>query len=203
MIFTLTSFKKIESFFIGYFLFLGISHAQPFSYPNVEQSGIYRVDVTANNTTYRAAVFKNSCPKYSLGSQKMEAKDKAPLTLFAGRSINWSKFTLNGSVTIKVTVANTDKVPISGQEIRIFPSRHNVKGTVSGNTVTFTLTEPGQYSIEIGTNGYKNGLILFADPPEIDIPDVNNSNFLVLNNETANDLSSISTTYTGIYFNVN
>ncbi len=203
----LTSFSinhislSIRSLFLLFFTFCTVLvYGQKPSYPGVAQSGIYRVDVTNADSTWRTAVFKNSCPKYSLGFQNMESKDQAPLNLFAGRSINWAKFTLDGSVTISVTVTNTTKVPVSGNTVKIYPSRHGVTSTTSGNTITFTLTEPGQYSVEIGDEGYKNGLILFADPPEVDIPSKTNPDFLVLNNASTSDVANISSSYTGLYF---
>lgn len=130
----------------------------------------------------------------------MESKDQHPLDLFSGRTINWTKFSFSGSMTVRVKVNDTQKVPVAGQTVRILPSRHGVSTTTSGNIVTFTITEPGQYSVEIGTEYYKNGLIIFADPTETDVPAKSNSSFLVLNNATAASVASIPTNYSGVYF---
>ena len=172
----------------------------PVDYEDVAQSGIYDVTLSQSGKTWPLNVFRNSCPTYQLGYQNMESKDQHPLDLFSGRTINWTKFSFTGSITVRVKVNDTQKVPVSGQTVRILPSRHGVTSTTSGNIVTFTITEPGQYSVEIGTEYYKNGLIIFADPTETDIPSKTNPAFLVLNNATASGVASIPTSYSGVYF---
>lgn len=172
----------------------------PVDYEDVQQSGIYEVTVSQNGMTRPLNVFRNSCPTFQLGYQNMEAKDEGPLNLFAGRSINWTKFSFENPITVHVKVLNTTKVPVSGQTVKIYPSRHGVTSTTSGNVVTFTISTPGQYSIEIGEDGYKNGLIIFADPQETDVPSQSNPDYLVLYEADAADVASIPSTYDGIYF---
>lgn len=172
----------------------------PVDYQDVQQSGIYEVTVSQNGMTWPLNVFRNSCPQFQLGYQNMEAKDEGPLNLFSGRTINWTKFSFDNPITVHVKVVNTAKVPVSGQTVKIFPSRHGVTSTTSGNVVNFTITEPGQYSVEIGDNGYKNGLIIFADPTETDVPMKSDPDYLVLYGADASDLSSIPGNYSGIYF---
>jgi hypothetical protein len=172
----------------------------PVDYNNVAQSGIYSVNLTQNSKTWPLNVFKNACPTYQLGYQNMDAKDEHPLTLFAGRTVNWTKFSFTGSMTVKVTVDDTQKVPVSGQTVRILPSRYGITSTTSGNVITFTITQPGQYSVEIGTEYYKNALFIFADPVETSIPSQTDPNYKVLYNATAADVASIPSNYTGVYF---
>ncbi|MDX9882986.1 MAG: T9SS type A sorting domain-containing protein [Prolixibacteraceae bacterium] len=172
----------------------------PVDYENVNQSGIYEVTVSQNGMTWPLNVFRNSCPTYQLGYQNMESKDQHPLDLFSGRTINWTKFSFDDPITVHVKVIDTNKVPVSGQTVNIYPSRHSVSSSTSGNVVTFTISEPGQYSVEIGANGYKNGLMVFADPPETDIPGKSDPDFLVLYEASSNDVSSIPTSYSGVYF---
>ena len=172
----------------------------PVDYENVNQSGIYEVTVSQNGMTWPLNVFRNSCPTYQLGYQNMESKDQHPLDLFSGRTINWTKFSFSNPITVHVKVTDTNKVPVSGQSVNIYPSRHGVTSSTSGNVVTFTISEPGQYSVEIGANGYKNGLMIFADPPETDIPSQSNPNYLVLYEASAGSVASIPQTYSGVYF---
>ncbi|MFV0266720.1 MAG: carboxypeptidase-like regulatory domain-containing protein [Draconibacterium sp.] len=172
----------------------------PVDYENVNQSGIYEVTVSQNGMTWPLVVFRNSCPTFQQGYQNMESKDQHPLDLFSGRTINWTKFSFDDPITVHVKVIDTNKVPVSGQTVNIYPSRHGVTSSTSGNVVTFTISEPGQYSVEIGTIGYKNGLMIFADPSETDIPSQSDPNYLVLYEATSNDVSSIPTSYSGIYF---
>jgi len=172
----------------------------PVDYEGVVQSGIYDVTVSQNNKVWPLNVFQNACPVYSAGYQNMQTTDQHPLDLFAGRTINWTKLSCTYPVTVHVKVNNTNKVPVAGQTVRILPSRFGITSTTDGDVVTFTINEPGQYSVEIGDNGYKNGLMFFADPVETDIPIQSDSNYLVLYNASASDLASIPSSYSGIYF---
>ncbi|MEI9917582.1 MAG: hypothetical protein WDO14_02140 [Bacteroidota bacterium] len=172
----------------------------PVDYKDVQQSGIYDVSVSQSNMTWPVNTFRSTCPTYSLGSQGMQTKDQHPLDVFANRTINYAKFSFTGSITVHVKVLNTTKVPVSGQTVRILPSRFGITSTTNGNVVDFTITQPGQYSVEIGTDGYKNGLIIFADPTETDIPSKTNPNYLVLYEATASNVASIPTSYSGVYF---
>lgn len=172
----------------------------PADYNGVVQSGIYEVTVGQNNKLWALNVFQNACPVYSAGYQNMQTKDQHPLDLFAGRTINWTKLSGTYPITVHVKVTNTDKVPVAGQAVRILPSRYGITSTTDGDVVTFTISEPGQYSVEIGNDGYKNGLMFFADPAETDIPSQSDSNYLVLYNASASDLASIPSSYSGVYF---
>jgi hypothetical protein len=171
----------------------------PVDYENVNQSGIYDVTLSQNSMTWPINTFRSTCPTYSLGYQNMESKDQHPLDLFANRTINYAKFSFTNPITVHVNVLNTTKVPVAGQTVRILPSRFGITSTTSGNVVTFTITQPGQYSVEIGSVGYQNGLIIFADPTETVIPSKTDPNYKVVYEANASTLSNL-TGYTGIYF---
>jgi len=67
--------------------------------------------------------------------------------------------------------------------------------------VTFTMTEPGQCSVEIGANGYKNGLMIFANPMETDVPDpAQNDTYAVLEHATVASIAGVSSVKSGLYF---
>lgn len=172
----------------------------PVDYEGVNQSSIYDISVSQNGKTRPIETFINSCPVYEEGFQNLDPKDKSVLNYFSGRTINWAKFSFSSPITVKVKVTDTNKVPVSGQTVNIYPSRHGVTSSTNGDVVTFTITEPGQYSVEIGANGYKNGLIIFADPVETDIPSQSNPDYLVLNEADSATLASIPQNYTGVYF---
>lgn len=171
----------------------------PINYPGVPLSDIYEVTITTGSGKEKLAIFKNSCPEYKLREMNMAENDQYPLGIFAGRSINWGSFSFSGTATVEVKVINQSKVPVSG-DIRILPSRYEIASTKEGNTIRFSLTKPGQFSIEIGENGYKNGLILFADPAETDIPSQSSNQYRVLTNASKTDINSIPASYSGIYF---
>lgn len=168
-------------------------------YPGVPRSNIYEVTIIRDGEREEMTVFQNVCPEFSLGYKNMQENDKFPLDIFADRSINWTHFSFSGSITVEVKVISQQKVPMTGA-INILPSRHGVSATSDENVVRFTLTKPGQYSVEIGANGYKNGLIIFADPPETDAPGENPDGYASVENATAAQINGLATTYSGIYF---
>ncbi len=169
------------------------------SYPGVPISDIYEVTIIKNGIKEKSAVFINSCPVYKLGEMNMIENDQYPLAIFAGRTINWSKFSFSGTVVVEVKVLNSSKVPLSS-DIRVLPSRYGITSVREGNLVRFTLNTPGQYSVEIGENGYKNGMVIFADPPETDIPSQTSGSYKILKNSSKSDLSSLPASYTGLFF---
>ena len=76
----------------------------PVDYEDVNQSGIYEVTVSQNGMTRPVNVFRNSCPAYQDGYQNMDPKDKIPLDYFAGRTINWTKFSFESPITVRVKI---------------------------------------------------------------------------------------------------
>lgn len=169
------------------------------SYPGVPISDIYEVTIVKNGIKEKSVVFISSCPVYKLGDLNMTENDQYPLAIFAGRTINWCKFSFSGTVLVEVKILNSSKVPLSGN-VKVLPSRHGIAPTVEGNLVRFTLNSPGQLSVEIGENGYKNGLILFADPPETDIPSQTSGSYKILKNSSKNDITSVPASFSGLYF---
>ena len=163
-------------------------------YPGIPRCGIYQVKVDLK----KSPVFQNACPVFKLGKQGMLAKDRKPLKLHAGRSISWTNIALHQPVEVEVTLLNTKRVQPSDR-VRILPSRHKVKAEVKGNVIRFTLRKPGQYSVEIGEKGYRNGLMIFANPPEKDKPG-NNKTYARFDGATASQLSHGAQGRSGIYF---
>jgi len=169
------------------------------AYPGVPKSSIYEVTVIGEGNKEKMIVFQSTCPEYSLGEMDMVEKDQFPLGIFSGRSISWTHFSFTGSVIVEVKVINQNKVPVSG-EVKILPSRYGISSVVEGNTIRFTMTTPGQCSVEIGDNGYKNGLVIFADPSETDIPDASSGEYQVLENATPANVQNVPPSYTGLWF---
>ncbi len=75
---------------------------------------------------------------------------------------DYAQFSFSGTVSIEVT---TDK-PITSYSIS--PLAKNIKGTVDGNKLTFTLSTSTYVIVEI--NGQRRKLVIAADPFETDIP---------------------------------
>lgn len=162
-------------------------------------SDIYEVNIISGDIEEEVYTYQSKCPVYALGNKNMTENDYYPLEIFKGRSINWSKFSFEGSVEVIVTVKDASKVPVGG-DVKIWPSRYDVQATASGSTVSFTITEPAQYSVEIGADGYKQGLMIFADPPETSIPNKALQSFATLSSASENEINNIPSSKTGIIF---
>jgi hypothetical protein len=168
-------------------------------YPGVPVSDVYEITVTTQTGKETPVVFISNCPQYKPGEMNMIENDQYPLAIFSGRSISWSSFSFSGTAQVEVKVTGQGKVPVAG-DIRVLPSRYGIVPEKSGNLVRFTLTQPGQYSVEIGESGYKNGLVLFADPPETDIPGKSSDRYRVFSNASKSDINAVPSSYTGVYF---
>jgi hypothetical protein len=168
-------------------------------YPGIPISGIYDVALSESNSKQQLTVFQSSCPKYQAGYQNMRPVDRFPLERFAGRSISWTSFSFSNTVTVHVRVLDSGKVPLGGR-VKIFPSRYGVTPVVDKGGISFTITQAGQYSVEIGDDGYKNGLMIFANPPETNRPDPAQENYYTLTNATAAEINTVPANYMGIYF---
>lgn len=168
-------------------------------YPGVPQSSLYEVTVTEGNASRPLVVFQSTCPMYQAGYMNLRPVDQNPFQRFQGRSISWVNFSLSNAATIHVRLLAPGRIT-PAVSVKILPSRMDVKPDVDGDTISFTLTQPGQYSVEIGDKGYQHGLVLFANPLETDQPDPAAGNYCRLTNATAAQINAVATTYSGIYF---
>jgi len=176
-------------------------YTDPAGFPGVPQSTIYEVSLIQGTRRVKIPVFQNTCPAYQAGYMDMRASDATTLGLYVGRSISWANFSFAETVTVEVKVKDTGKVPVDASNIRILPTRYGITPTVNGDVVSFTMTKPGQCSVEIGANGYKNGLIIFANPPETNRPNPEQDNtYAVLEHATAASIAGIPATKSGLYF---
>jgi hypothetical protein len=81
-----------------------------------------------------------------------------------GGPASFAYFDFSGSVT--VSVASTRKIGT----VKILPASYAIKPTVSGNSISFTLSKPANLTIELNEST-ERPLHLFANPPEVDRPD--------------------------------
>lgn len=168
-------------------------------YSEIPQSEIYEVSVTRENKKENQLVFKSTCPEFQLGKENMTETDKFPLDIFAGRSISWTNFSFKRSVQVEVKVSSQSMLALSGG-VKILPSRFGIVPQISGNTISFTLNNPGQFSVEIGADGYKKGLVIFADPEETDIPNPTAEGYKILKPSSSSTINTVTGASTGIYF---
>ncbi|GAA3209805.1 hypothetical protein ACFO1B_51870 [Dactylosporangium siamense] len=87
---------------------------------------------------------------------------------------SWTSFSFAGSVTVRVT---RNAPGATGCLVR--PYSANVVTSFSGSTCTFTLTEPGNLSVEFLPdihNPILHPMLVFANPPEVDVPSASDPN---------------------------
>jgi FG-GAP-like repeat/Glycosyl hydrolases family 28 len=87
---------------------------------------------------------------------------------------SWTSFSFVGSITVQVTNTNPFR------SARILPSHAQIIPTVNGNTVSFTLNQPGQFAVdfcptaatcsEANDTDLTNPMLVFANPIETEIP---------------------------------
>jgi hypothetical protein len=177
-----------------------IPPAETESFSQIPQSDIYEVTIVrSNGAREKQLVFQSACPQYQPGDMGMQTKDQYPLNLFKNRTINWTTFSFSGTVSIEVRLLNQNRITLTSN-IKILPSRYGITPSLDGNTIRFTMSNPGQCSVEIGDEGYKNGLMIFANPAETDVPDTTAGNYKLLRNTTPQQIATLSSQYSGIYF---
>ncbi|MDA3867242.1 MAG: hypothetical protein PF489_10925 [Salinivirgaceae bacterium] len=121
---------------------------------HIKESGDYIVEVKRPSETSYTKVFVYKTDNYFSG--------RNPFNI-GGRSQTAASFTnfsfSETSVDVRITSTFTAKSAI------IRPLSDGVNFQLSGNVVTFSLTEPKKLSIEI--NGRTNPLFIFADAPDV------------------------------------
>lgn len=81
---------------------------------------------------------------------------------------SFAAFAFTGTAT--VTVARRDGAPIT--RLRVLPTHRGISPAVHPDgSASFTIERPGQFALEIDGRLDAHPLLIFADPPETDIPD--------------------------------
>lgn len=94
--------------------------------------------------------------------QRVQRVDKFPVP------VNYVLLTHSG-VELRIDV--TSKVPFS--EYSLSPKNKGIQATISGNTLSFTATEPGYFVLQIPN---QERLFVFVDPPEETQPQLGDAN---------------------------
>ena len=108
---------------------------------------------------------------------------KPATVFFASMNLHFASFDFTGQADVQVTINENDYNRHDGitylkpdefwlGNATVRPLSRGIKPKTDGRKVTFTITKPGQYSIERpGTGGFEDEvLFLFANPPEKNIP---------------------------------
>jgi hypothetical protein len=114
----------------------------------VNEKNIYLYSVRANN-------------RYSWSTDAENYCDQVPVGIFD----------MDGTVNIEITL------PVNPVDVIIRPLRSNIDHEVNRRKITFSITEPGQYSVEYNNlpHNPKNTVLIFANPVE-DFSEIESAN---------------------------
>jgi hypothetical protein len=100
----------------------------------------------------------------------------AQVTLLTGGSTNTTvgNFDCSGSTDIQITFSTTVTSAVIG------PATLNITPTISGNTITFTISGPQKFYVDINGNHYNNCIHILANPIEVNPPQPGDSNVVFI-----------------------
>jgi hypothetical protein len=121
---------------------------------------------------------------------------------------SWTSFSFAGSVTVQVTNST------SFTSARILPSHAQITPIIRGNSVVFTLNQPGQFAIDFCTTGttcteandndLTNPMLVFANPLESASPNMADASVLMvkpgLSVRSGDAMPQLSAAQNTIYF---
>ncbi len=153
---------------------LRVAAAQPdglFLYPEypkkIARDYLYEVSVSQGGNRYRLPVYNYERHANHYSGNGVNSEMERRFCEFSFSS---------GDVTVEITV-HEDMT-----SYMVMPSEKSIASANTGNTVTFTIDEPGQYVFRINDDDYYN-LAIFADAAETDVPNPSAENVIVFNEE--------------------
>lgn len=133
------------------------TYPSDYSNTNILKSDIYEVTVRQAGTSYPAMVYKSQSNGRVNGGRNSAVHNN---------SISWTNFSFSGTVTVQVKLLDGQN-KVSYGTAKIFPSRRNITPVkINNTTLEFTISSPGQFSVEFSDTAYEHGLMVFADPME-------------------------------------
>lgn len=148
-----------------------ISQVITYTYPpEARISKFYKISVMQNGVVKESTVLVSECPDGPFSAHKIWITEQ-------DRSMSFTNFSFEGS-PIQVTVTKLWGTPAN--DVQITPRRYGIiMDYFDGMTVKFTLDKPEYVSVRFVCddntdefNNIKNGLMVFADVPETDVPKI-------------------------------
>ena len=131
--------------------------------PNLKNFAQYDVKIRQNNKLYDS---------YVLADWNTYAGAARP------KITDWNHSTcFSFSGTVQVEVTKLDKINIGS--CKIYPLVFNVPYSISGNKLVITLDQPRKLLVEM-QGMEKQPLFIFADAPEVNVPDPKSKNVLLI-----------------------
>ncbi len=169
--------------FANYLLFAQVeTYPSDYSNTNILKSDIYEVTVRQVETSYPAMVYKSQSNGRVNGGRNSAVHNN---------SISWTNFSFSGTVTVQVKLLDGQN-KVSYGTAKIFPSRRNITPVkINNTTLEFTISSPGQFSVEFSDTAYEHGLMVFADPMETRAAP-SGADVKICNGCSASDLNALS-----------
>jgi hypothetical protein len=141
---------------------LTLAHAAVETYPTPAEefrSPDYVVRVSQSGRTQESFVYRHA-------HQDEHLRDR-------GSDYNhWTTFSFSDPITVEVTRLNADAAGCT-----VLPSARDIQPRVSGRTATFALDRPAKLFVRF-PDAAENPLFIFADAPEVNIPDRKDPNVI-------------------------
>ena len=143
-----------------------------YTYPaEARISSFYKMEVSQNNKSQEPTVLVSECPDGPFSAHKIWITEQ-------DRSMSFANFCFDGE---PVQVSVTKLWGTQAHDVVITPKRYGIIiDYFDGYTVKFTLEKPEYVSVRFVCddntdefNNIKNGLMVFADLPETEIPNLN------------------------------
>ncbi len=161
--------------------------------PEVRVSDKYEVTVIQDGKVYNSFVHYSECPEQTNPREKI-------LPMLYDRTMSWTGFSFSGS---RCEVIVRKKYGSIARNVEILPKRYGALiNWFDGNTVSFFIDRPEYLSVnfrcEENSDEYdqiRHGLMIFADEPETDIPDLSRPDLVHYSRDA--DLVNARTIYFG------
>lgn len=146
--------------------------------PGIVPSSQYTVLLSRHHQSISSFVYQVQNPGFLPNGEPSGVSSSSTLE----HATSWTSFSFAGSVTVEVTNSS----PFTSA--RILPSHAQIIPIVSGDSVFFTLEQPGQFAVDFCTTGatcteandtnLTNPMLVFANPMEDNRPNPTDSNVL-------------------------
>ena len=158
-------------------LFTAKGSVTTYHYPSeVRKSDKYEITIIQKGKPYPSYVHFSQCPGMNDPSEKV-------LPMLVDRTMSWTNFSFNDGpvdIVVKKLFGEISK------EVQITPKRYGARiKWIDGQSVCFTIDKPEYLSVNFicsensdESNQIRHGLMIFADEPESDLPDLNSKNLV-------------------------
>lgn len=123
---------------------------------NQYRSELYEVAISQDSREQSSAVYK---------STREADNPYNKHGVFSTDTNHWTSFSFSGAVTVRVKLRDGSAIKTA----TVHPLARQIRADVTGNTASFTLTQPANLYVQVDSKP-RDPLFIFANPPESDVP---------------------------------